>query len=383
MDYAIKNILIDLDMFSRLGPNLSVHMDRHDHFIITAKYLSNFIGAQTVANIAKTHSTKKLVTDLYNFTKKIMDVLIEKLEIVKENTNDKITSQSTNIISIICKKFKLAYIGLPDIKNGGMQGLIETYKTDPLILPLKNAISFMKESIDSIKLELDKLQLEQINDATFPEINFTDEEWEDHMHLIPSFNIEYVGLYEYYINYSLILSLNQLTYTNGINWWDEIIKVNGISIYLGALPIENIVTGRNDLVELQKLNVQAILSAIKLFENTSKGYVYSPIDPIKWRENNFKHYQAPSSDFCSTHIETVGEGVEFMHWNIINGRPIYVHCKSGKSRSLLIVAAYFVKYLGYGAEDAITYIKSKRKQAGFGKKSTKMQVLKRYEEINK
>jgi protein-tyrosine phosphatase len=390
MDDAIVNILIDLDMFSRLGPNISVHLDRNEHFIITAKYLSNIIGVQTMANIIKSHSTKTLVTDLHNFTQKIINVLNDKLEIVKQNNNEEIKVQSIKLISIICREFKLAYTGLPDIKNGGMQGLMETLKNDPSILQLKNAISFMKESIESIKKTLDKLQLVQDDDIiNCPEIHFTDDEWEEHMKIVPSLNTEYVGLYKYYINYSSILTLNQFEYINNKqNWWDKIIEFeNGTSIYLGALPIIQSMGGyvehfeKNHLIALQNLNIKAILSVVEIFENNSTGYIYSPVLPIEWRKANFKHYQIPSSDFCTMHMETLQKGVEFIHWNIKNNRSIYVHCKSGKSRSFLVVVSYLVKYLGYTAENALNYVKSKRIQAGFGKTSTKIDLLRKFEQV--
>lgn len=393
MDNIVTDILIDLDMFSRLPPNVSVHLDRNGHFIITAQYLSNILGTQTIANIVKAHNTKKLIKDLHNFGQKIVNVMASELEFIKENIDKNvdinIITQSVKIISVICREFKLAYYGLPDIENGGMQGLVETLKTNSLILQLKNAINFIKESVEFAKKSLNKLQLEKIDDlVNCPEIHFTDEEWEDHMKIIPSLNKEYVGIFKYYINYSSILTFNQFEYNNiNKNWWDEIIKVDGVSIYLGAVPIIQSVGGyfknleRNDLITLQNLNIKAVLSATEIFENNSEGYIYSPVTPLQWKNNNFKHYQTPCSDFYTMYVETLQKGVEFINWNIRNGRSIYVHCKSGKSRSLLIVAGWFVKYLGYTSDDAITYIKSKRVQAGFGKTSKKMHVLKKYEEM--
>lgn len=121
----------------------------------------------------------------------------------------------------------------------------------------------------------------------------------------------------------------------------------------------------------------------EVFENTSTGYMYSPVTPNEWKDAKFKHYQIPSSDFCTMHVETIQKGVEFIHWCIKNGVSIYVHCKSGKSRSFLIVVAYFVKYLEYTISDAINYVKSKRIQAGFGKNSTKMNVLEKFEQLCK
>jgi protein-tyrosine phosphatase len=378
MENVILHILIDLDMFSRLGPNLSIHLDRNNHFIVTSKYMANIYGAQTIANICKSHNTKKLVQDLNNFFKLIICILNTELGNGKNNNLESIKK-----ISIICREFKLAYNGLPDVKDGGIFGLTETYKNDKLILQLKNTISFAKESIDHVQLTLAKLKLEELDKATLvkcPEIHFTDDDWHKVMNIIPSLEKEYVDVYKYYINYSSVLTLNIF---NGYNWWDEIICFeNNCKIYLGGLPIvQNF--GRNDLQELQRLGINSVLSVIEIFENNSLGYMYSPVTPSDWKNANFKHYQIPSSDFCTMHLETLQKGVEFINWNIKNSRSIYVHCKSGKSRSFLIVVSYFVKYLGYTAIDALNYVKGKRIQAGFGKNSTKMEVLKKFEQLCK
>ena len=82
-------------------------------------------------------------------------------------------------------------------------------------------------------------------------------------------------------------------------------------------------------------------------------------------------------------LKTRNKGVEFIHWNIKNGRSVYVHCKSGKSRSFLIVVAYLIKYLDYTAENAMNFVKSNRIQAGFGKNSRKMCVLNKFEQLCK
>jgi protein-tyrosine phosphatase len=361
MDPEILSILINFDMFSRLGPNLSVHLNRDNIFIVTSKEWASIKGIQTIANIYKQHTTQKLINDLHDFFQKINNVL-------NKNIHD------TKLVNIICREFKLACNGLPNVMHGGLNGLIETYKNDPLILQLKNAISHIQDSINNIKKITNKLL---ITNNTCPESNFTDNDWEDIMSVVPSLQSEYVGIYKYYINYSSILTLNIF---DKYNWWDEIINVNGNKIILGALPIMSNV-GRNDLESLKGMGVGAVLSVVEIFENSADGYLYKPIKPIEWKKENFKHYQIPSSDFCTMHLETVEKGVEFINWNIKNDRTIYVHCKSGKSRSFLIVVCYLVKYLGYKSHEAIKYVKSKRIQSGFGKNSMKMEVLERYEKM--
>ena len=49
-----------------------------------------------------------------------------------------------------------------------------------------------------------------------------------------------------------------------------------------------------------------------------------------------------------------------MNEHIQNGGKVYVHCKAGRGRSTVIVAAYFIKHKNYTVEDAMKYIRSKR-----------------------
>lgn len=378
MEDTILKILVDLDMFSRLGPNLYIHLDRNGHFIVTSKNWAPFCGVQTLTNICKSHTTQKLINDLHNFFGLMINILNMELEKINNNDDDKL--KSIKNISVICREFKLAYVGLPNVIDGGLIGILETYKNDNLILQLKNVISYAYESINEIKKRLNIIT--QNTNLECPEKTFTNDDWENAMRIVPSLQSEYVNMYKYYINYSSILTLNIF---DKYNWWDEIICFdNNVKIYLGALPIvSNLDTNlkRNDLKSLKDIGVDAVLSVVEVFENNSDGYIYEPVKPNDWKNASFKHYQIPSSDFCTMHIETLEKGVEFMHWNIKNGRTIYVHCKSGKSRSFLIVVSYLVKYLGYKAHDAIKYVKGKRVQAGFGKNSTKMEVLERFEKL--
>lgn len=196
---VINYIIINLDMFSRLHPNLFVHLDRNNHFIVTSKTMANIIGAQTIANMYKLHDTKKLIKDLNVFFTLIIDVLT--IEIVENNLN------SLQIIKIICREFKLAFNGPPDINNAGLYGLIETYKNNELILQLENSIIFIKESIDNILSKTTKLEC--------PEEHFIDEDWERAMNIVPYLQREHVNTYKYYINYSSVLTLNIF---NGYDW---------------------------------------------------------------------------------------------------------------------------------------------------------------------
>lgn len=376
----IEDILIDLDMFSRLPANTMVHLSRDNHFIITAQCGAYIVGVQTIANIWKVHTTKKLINDLQNFSQQIIDVLQTELKMITQDTINKY--EHIKIILIIYREFKLAFNGLPNTLNSGMSGLLQTLKNDPLFIKLLDVMIFMKDSINNVKKIINTLDLDS---KYCPEVNFSDDDWEYIMNIVPLLKKEYVGIYKYYINYSSTLTFKQLNFYAQGNYWDEIIKFNDkTSLFLGELPIIKGVCGyfeRNDLERLVQLGIKAVLSVTEIFENNTEGYIYSPVMPNDWKKVGIKHYQIPSSDHCSMHLEISQKGVEFTHWNIKNDRSVYVHCKEGKSRSFLIVLCYLIKYLGYTSFDAINFVKSKRVQAGFGKNSDKMYVLKKFENI--
>jgi len=322
------------------------------------------MGAQTIANILKGHTTEKLIDDLGEFSQTIINTL-----------ND--PCQTKKNVTIICRDFKLAFSGLPEIENGGMFGLIKTYENDPLHEWLIDTIMFLKDSIDTFK---------KVNNITddCPETEFNDDDWLDAMSRVPLMQTEYVGLYDYYVNYAIPLSFNQLIYTDDFCKWTVIYcnPKNGANIYLGAQPTIHHITGRNDCVELTNLGVGAVLCMTKVFESKSDGYTFSSASVVDWkRYNSNVHYlHLPTSDYSPMHLETMQKGVEFVNWCMENGVSVYVHCKSGKSRSFLVSVGYFVKYLNYASQDAIDEIKSKRSQAGFGEGSKKWEVLKMYED---
>ena len=53
---------------------------------------------------------------------------------------------------------------------------------------------------------------------------------------------------------------------------------------------------------------------------------------------------------------------------LINNKKILVHCQQGMSRSVTIVAAYFIKYQNMNVSNVIKFLKSKRRESFFGNK---------------
>ena len=47
--------------------------------------------------------------------------------------------------------------------------------------------------------------------------------------------------------------------------------------------------------------------------------------------------------------------------------PVFIHCLAGRQRSSSVIAAYLINRKGYSLEEAIKYIKDKKKEAFFPK----------------
>jgi len=67
----------------------------------------------------------------------------------------------------------------------------------------------------------------------------------------------------------------------------------------------------------------------------------------------------PVVDEMAPTYEQLSFGVESIEKLVSQNRKIYVHCKNGHGRAPTFVAAYLIRK-GYGLEDAINFVKSKR-----------------------
>lgn len=69
----------------------------------------------------------------------------------------------------------------------------------------------------------------------------------------------------------------------------------------------------------------------------------------------------PDLEYCRVDVEDMGrepiglffpEATEFIHTQLLQERPVLVHCKAGVSRSASVVIAYLIEYCGYSLHDA-------------------------------
>jgi hypothetical protein len=78
---------------------------------------------------------------------------------------------------------------------------------------------------------------------------------------------------------------------------------------------------------------------------------------------DIKYCHLKINDIPSFYITSYFEkATSFINQAHLNNGIILVHCQLGISRSISCVIAYFIKYLGYTAMDALSFIKRKRSQ---------------------
>src|SRR5262245_25138689 len=126
---------------------------------------------------------------------------------------------------------------------------------------------------------------------------FTDEDWEKQMSLswpAKRFNLWKRSTYHVSLWYNRISNLIKKNWP----WWSEIINESNEHIYLGAIPLirMNINDRANDLINLKKLGIKAVLSAVEVYELYPGGFT-APVSGAQWKEAGIKHLQIHTADF--------------------------------------------------------------------------------------
>jgi protein-tyrosine phosphatase len=266
-------------------------------------------------------------------------------------------------IKLFDREFKFAYKGL--------SYLIVNYPD------LSKCVLYMKNNLSRLKKLILSWLVKDINHLPYcPEDNFTDKDWELSMQNSTQLSYECTGLYKFYVLYSSSLLYNQVMSNMGMwHWFDKIYEFDKCNLYLGAMPLKSSYSNRDDKTIIKNLGVKAVLSLVESFENNSHGYIYTPINPKEWQEEDIYFLQVPIEDNCNIIIEKIQTCLAFIHWNISNNRSVYVSCMAGVSRSCLIVMSYLVKYLNFNSQEAFNYIKSIRIQI----KNKHFETLKKFE----
>jgi len=377
----IYDSFIDFDMFSRLQPKTRIHRDHTHHFKPIAGKYSNLPFVQDSEALLKGLNPEGFLEDFQKFADKITNAVKIAYE-EGHNTNDaKLKKERFHELQLTRAAFEHALRG--EEEKGGIGGLPKTYPS------IKKQLKETIKSIETTIHEAAEKSQEWTNpdcplirkyDDTVclpycPEESFSDTEWQLLMKTSHNYKAESPGILKYYGKYRAALDINQIMVTaKRWNHWSTIFQhKNGAKLILGGLPVH--IEDRDDAAELKKLGIGAVLSAVEVFENHSNGPIINPVTPEEWEALKILELQLPTPDFETILLDHIQRGVEYINWNLENGRTTYVHCKAGKGRSALIVMCYLIKYHNFTAKEAFDLVKEKRPQAGFPENNVKMKTL--------
>ncbi len=312
-----------------------------------------------------------------NPIKELKKISLELKNKVSLALNEAGQTQDQKIKYAVCKQLlDLSRTLYEESERGFLKKMLKQHHSPAL---LQGPLSEMKATLNNALIRGNDRQ--QIWGTRFCyEEAFSDQQWEESMAMNLHLPQNPVGLFKYYVLFSLSLLWVQLVAMFTSQHWRDKITTTGphqAGLYLGGLPLS--APFHNDLKALKKEGIGAVLSMVEPFENHSKGWISSPITLSQWKEAGVKQLQIPMEDFGTGPIPDVEKGVEFIRWNVLNNRSVYVHCKAGRGRSALVVMAYLIKYENLSAKQALALVQSQRYQVNWRKTDPKMQTLLEYE----
>ena len=349
------NCLINFDTFSRLPKNTDIHLSKTGYFVPTAGKLSGIMGAQTISNLYNGYHGDQLIMDLESFFNHLISIMGQMIDISHDKT---IKYETACKVKILNRNYKYA-------AGNDEKGLICLLNTNPLYYDqLNNLMLNFKNKLEAFKTITSDWIIDDKILPFCPESSFTDDDWDYYLINSRKFQYETIGFYKYYMQYSTSLFYNQMMNYAYVWHWYDLIYDDKVQIYLGGMPLKSCYSleNRNDLLTIKNLNIGAVLSVVECYENLSTALINTPITPTEWHEHDIKFLQLPICDFQNIPLDKVQVCVEYIHWNIINRRSIYISCRVGKSRSSYVLMCYMVKYLKFSAIEAYEYIKNKRVQ---------------------
>ncbi len=370
-DYNLEFCLSSFSMFSYLPSNSKL---LENEFLEIVKAHP---ATKDCAEMWKNFDEKSIGVELMHLTNNFRKIIAG---IIAENKKTSFGVKQYQVLNTASKRLNEA------LSNRNFQSLSETVTKDPeTCKQISLAIETLKKHADTLN-QLTNIYKRSLSATSCKEENWTDKQWEDAIIKSSKSEIEAPSRAKYYLNYCAANLFNQGMGVFGWEPWNTIFtSENGPKLVLGALPVKSHMSNWDDLENLKKDKIGAVLSTVEMFENnTSSGVTSNPITPTEWIEVGIKQLQLPTPDFKTIPFDLINLGVEYINWNMKNERSVYVHCKAGRGRSALIVMCYLIKYEKMSAVQAFALVKENRKQAGFAVTDPKYQSLLDYErEFNK
>lgn len=110
------------------------------------------------------------------------------------------------------------------------------------------------------------------------------------------------------------------------------------------------------------------LSAYHAMEVTDDTFIVNCTKDLKMKnENNLRIavHDDMSPEALHGMFLALPNAVDTIHEQLQNNKRVVIHCLAGQQRSPTVIAAYLIAKCGYTLEDAIAYIRGKKKDAFF------------------
>lgn len=143
------------------------------------------------------------------------------------------------------------------------------------------------------------------------------------------------------------------------------------NLYLGSLPNRTQSEGE----KLSQIGVESVVSINEPWEREPLG-LSLPYRDKDWKELGVKSIKKMDVlDHSLVDMDKLNEAADFINESLLSRKSVFVHCRAGKGRSAMLIAAYLIKYQGMTALEACRHIKQYRPCSSIMKK---VEHLKKY-----
>ncbi len=130
-------------------------------------------------------------------------------------------------------------------------------------------------------------------------------------------------------------------------WWTKIDE----KVILGAMPFHD----RGHMEKLKKLGVTGVITLNRMYE-LSPNLLGTPVMPHDWIKEGMTVCYKPIDDYSAPSQIDYLDCLDFINRN----KMVYVHCKAGKGRSVVVVLKYLMDAKQMTYTEALKFLQAKR-----------------------